>query len=518
MAISVIPTDGHSHVIQIYSDITAEWTSGDDAKVVNWTTLATTDTVTHQIQLQSPSPFSEVDDHAEYGAVFYSTSNAFNATFQSGSHDDVRIQFINYGRLPNSRDTDFRPIEDGWPVFGLAHDLGKISGPTVPTVFSIGHVRDPALRYTSPEGRVQPRSLYFWSRFSAISDVISFFLRDYHNALFKAALLDARVEHDAKNISADYAAIVALSLRQAVGATEITISKRNDGSWNTSDVLVFLKGENYPNVTEHTDVNDESLKLEETTNMLIMVLSYAQKYNDYTQLRRYGTLFDQWTPTLIDESLIPGYQVTIDESLAGNLPNQTNLAIKGIIGIKALSLIAGILGNENKSSLYSEIAARYVDCWQGLSTSSTGKHLALNYGNSSSWGLFYNLYADRLLKLNLFPASVYQLQTAWYKTVALSFGVPVNSRFTYTKTDSQIWTAATVTDIATRDLFITSVKKYVSAGLSDQRDLYDASTGAAGDFRARPVVGGHLGRYLEPFKSSALIMSVKISDTALLVL
>lgn len=65
MAVSVIPTDGRSHAIQIYSDITAEWTSGDDAKVVNWTTWATTDTVTHQIQLQSPSPFSEVDDHAE---------------------------------------------------------------------------------------------------------------------------------------------------------------------------------------------------------------------------------------------------------------------------------------------------------------------------------------------------------------------------------------------------------------------------------------------------------------------
>ncbi|KAG6869299.1 hypothetical protein C0993_000052 [Termitomyces sp. T159_Od127] len=189
--------------------------------------------------------------------------SVFNTTFQSGSHDDVRIQFLDNGRLSNSRDTNFRSIEDGWPVFGLAHDLGKISGPTVPLVFSIGHVRDPVIRYTWPEGRVQPRSLYFWSRFSAISDVvcekfgflqdhcgvlrtllkISFFLRDYHNALFKATLLDAQVEHDGKKISADYAAIVALSLRQAVGATEITISRRKDGSWNSSDVLVFLKGQ-----------------------------------------------------------------------------------------------------------------------------------------------------------------------------------------------------------------------------------------------------------------------------------
>lgn len=55
----------------------------------------------------------------------------------------------------------------------------------------------------------------------------------------------------------------------------------------------------------------------------------------------------------------------------------------------------------------------------------------------SSWGLSYNLYADKLLKLNLFPASIYSmrkyslvaikdllivsLETAWYKTVARMF-------------------------------------------------------------------------------------------------
>lgn len=53
---------------------------------------------------------------------------------------------------------------------------------------------------------------------------------------------DNQVNSDALKISADYAAIVALSIRQALGAIEITISKNSDGSFNTSDVLVFLKG------------------------------------------------------------------------------------------------------------------------------------------------------------------------------------------------------------------------------------------------------------------------------------
>lgn len=33
---------------------------------------------------------------------------------------------------------------------------------------------------------------------------------------------------------------------------------------------------------------------------------------------------------------------------------------------------------------------------------------SLQYGNSSSWGLAYNLYSDKLLKFDLFPQSVYE--------------------------------------------------------------------------------------------------------------
>ncbi|EEB88204.1 hypothetical protein MPER_14094, partial [Moniliophthora perniciosa FA553] len=82
-----------------------------------------------------------------------------------------------------------------------------------------------------------------------------------------------------------------------------------------------------------------------------------------------------------------------------------------------MSEIARRLGDTNKASNYSSIAADYVTRWQRLATSSSGNHLTLSYGDNNSWGLSYNLLADKLLKLNLFPASVYQMQTAWYKTV-----------------------------------------------------------------------------------------------------
>ncbi|KAG6873728.1 hypothetical protein C0995_011547 [Termitomyces sp. Mi166 len=486
MAISVTSTDDVAHSVQVYSDITAEWVSADNSLVVDWSTSATGDVITHQVQSRSSSVFSEAQNHVQYGSTFYSTLNTANTTYQTGTDVAVRTQFITNGHLSNTRDIDFRAIDNhsSWPVFGLAQNLGLVTGPTS-VVFSIGHVRDPAIQYVVPGG-TQNRSLYFWSQFSTVSALISYFLKDYSGALSRAQMLDSRVNSDASKISADYADLVTLSIRQAIGAMEITISKNSDGTWNTSDIIIFLKeissgenvntvdvifpawptllylnpvlgkylleglfryqasglypnkwsvhdlGSSYPKALGHNDGNEKTMPVEgsqlslhtentpyllaESGNMLIMALSYAQKTGDNSQLARYTTLLDQWTQFLITDSLVPANQLSTD-NFAGTLANQTNLAVKGIIGIKAMSQIYSILGNTAQSSNYSSIAADFVTKWQTLAMSSTGQHLTLNYGNSSSWGLTYNLYGDKLLKLNLFPTQIYSLQTAWYKTV-----------------------------------------------------------------------------------------------------
>ncbi|ESK94383.1 glutaminase, partial [Moniliophthora roreri MCA 2997] len=548
MTVSAASTDGASHSVQVYSDISAEWVSGDNSLTANWSTTTSGSIVTHQVQLTSPRAFAETNDHTQYGSAFYSTPNTVGATFQTGADVTVRAQFINNGRLPNTQDTNFRAISNNWPVFALAHDLGNVgSGSTAPVVFSVGHIRDPAIQYVVRGGSLQNRSLYFWSQFSSPAALISSFLGDFANALTRANAFDAKLNTDANKISADYASIAALSVRQAFGATEVTISRNSDGSWNTNDVIVFMKeissdgntntvdvifpawpiflytnpalgkyllegilryqasglypnkwsvhdiGAHYPQAIGHNDGRDEAMPVEESGNMLIMALSYAQKTGDNSHLTTYNTLFDQFTQFLITDSLIPANQISTDD-FAGPLANQTNLAIKGIVGIKAMSEIARRLGDTNKASNYSAIAANYVTRWQGLATSSSGNHLTLSYGDNNSWGLSYNLLADKLLKLNLFPASVYQMQTAWYKTVTQPFGVPLDTRHTYTKSDWEIWTAGLVTDTATRDIFISAVRKWASSGTSSAPfgDWYETTNGAPQGFRARPVVGGHL--------------------------
>ncbi|KAF8826858.1 hypothetical protein HHX47_DHR5000639 [Lentinula edodes] len=50
-----------------------------------------------------------------------------------------------------------------------------------------------------------------------------------------------------------------------------------------------------------------------------------------------------------------------------------------------------------------------------------------------------------------------------------------------------------MTDTGVRDMFISSVTKFASSGMSSQplTDWYDAASGMSETFRARPVVGGH---------------------------
>jgi hypothetical protein len=548
MTVTAVSNNGGSHNVQVYSDISAEWVSGNNDLTVNWNTTTTNNIITHQTQLTSPSLYSEANDHTQYGSAFYSIENLSGTTYQTGQDTVVRANFIKSGNLPNTKDSNFRAISNNWPVFGFARNLGTVgTSQSSPVVFTVGHVRDPSIQYILKGGALQDRHPYHITKYSSATQIIAAFLPDYSNALTRAKAFDAQVHSDASKISSDYASIVDLSIRQVLAATELTVSKDGSGNANATDVLLFMKeissdgnmntvdvifpswpallylnptmgrylldvlfryqasglypnkwsvhdvGGSYPKALGHNDGGDEAMPVEESGNMLIMTLSYTQKTGDKYLISTYTKLLDQWTQFLITDSLIPGNQLSTDD-FAGRLENQTNLAIKGIVGIRAMGEIYRLLGDNTKADNYTSIAASYVTKWQTLAASKTGAHMTLNYNNDASWGLTYNLFGDKLLKLNLFPKSVYDSQTAWYKTVAKPYGVPLDTRHTYTKSDWEIWTAAISSTTEVRDLFISSVKKYAAAGISSQPlgDWYETTNANPQGFRNRPVVGGHL--------------------------
>lgn len=202
----------------------------------------------------------------------------------------------------------------------------------------------------------------------------------------------------------------------------------------------------FPNATGYVAGNDEQMALEECGNMVIMTLACAQRANDTGYLSRRYPKVQQGVDYLINDSLIPGYQVSTD-NFAGPLANQTNLAFKGIIGIGAMAQIAHLTDNTADTQYYSSIAKSYISQWQTLGIAAGNStelpHTTLNYGASYTYGLLYNLWADQELKLGLVPQSAYRMQSNFYLTAEEPFGVPLDTRHTYTKTDWEAMTAAT---------------------------------------------------------------------------
>ena len=93
-------------------------------------------------------------------------------------------------------------------------------------------------------------------------------------------------------------------------------------------------------------------------------------------------------------------------------------------------------------------------------------------------GLLYNLYGDKLLKLNFVPQSVYDMQSAFYPTVEQKYGVPLDTRHNYTKSDWEMWTAAIASD-STKKMFISDLAKWINETPTNKAltDWYDVQTG-----------------------------------------
>ena len=350
-------------------------------------------------------------------------------------------------------------------------------------------------------------------------------------------------------------------------------------------------GYHFPNATGHADGRDEYMPVEECGNILIMGLALVNslKYdtgaaagsvwselgsdsfdpNPHTSafslkdletrdgifglddswggstkgikqaqkwVNRSYKLWKQWTGYLIEFSLEPENQLSTDD-FAGPLQLQTNLALKGILGIKAMSQISQTIGNVADMKYYKNISDVYVSKWEEYGLSRDGSHFKLSYDWYGSWTILYNLYADTLLcfhlegtssalssnhasspsndqkplgplsshpqhssplaltnKTGFVPPQVYKIQSDWYHAVRQTYGLPLDSRHLYTKSDWQFFAAA-VTSKSVRAEILQSVAKWVNETGTDRpfTDLYETESGGwpGAHFMARPVVGGH---------------------------
>jgi hypothetical protein len=105
-----------------------------------------------------------------------------------------------------------------------------------------------------------------------------------------------------------------------------------------------------------------------------------------------------------------------------SISNQTNLAIKGIIAIEAMSKMCSSVNQTADAGRY-HVRTRFVRChamtlihlqtavtnlygqWKRLALGSD-QHLLLAYEQANTWTLGYNLFADKWLGTNVVEPSV----------------------------------------------------------------------------------------------------------------
>lgn len=385
-----------------------------------------------------------------------------------------------------------------------------------------------------------------------ITDAIRRIGAQFDGILNRCAELDARIMADAAKVSGDYVKVVCAAWRHTFAAHKLIatpkgemalLSKENDsnGCIGTVDVSypsipMFLKYcpelvnalcrpvlefasmpvwqadyaphdvGRYPNATGQVygakrgarnghahppyylypataDVYDfrYQMPVEECGNMLIMLAAGQQFGADKALADNYRGLLDKWVSYLVRYGEDPGEQLCTDD-FAGHLAHNVNLAAKAIVGVACYGRLTGDPAWEQKAK---EMAGRFLDkvgCEGGTPLTLDGQ----------GWSMKYNLLWDKVLHLDLLPDRFYDAETRSYLPRMNRYGLPLDSRADYTKSDWICWTAALAEDPEVRAALLSPIALALRETPSRVpfSDWYDTKTGHYVAFIARSVQGG----------------------------
>lgn len=520
----VIANDQKSHEVNVYfsassdiavyqphQEVRAESYSSDGLSILKTGTVA------------QPILEKGADDMRIDWGYFYVATPQDAGAVQSVSHDHLAIANARTGAKPTT-------LEGRSLWLNTEIPFGRVGDQAVEKFVELGYDEELSIQYFGENLRP------WWNRTGnrTMEDQLRQAATDYQETMKRSREFDEKVYQDAlRSGGEEYAHLCILAYRQSIAAHTLVESPKGEVLWlskennsggfiNTVDVtypsaplyllynpellegmltgiFYFSESGKYPHPWAAHDLGTypkangqtygEPMPIEESGNMIILTAAIT-KVNGHAEFaKKHWKMLTTWADYLVQEGLDPKEQLCTDD-FAGHLARNANLSVKAIVGIACYAYIAEVLGEKETAQKYRTIAKEMVPQWMQLADA--GDHYALTFDDRETWSQKYNLIWDKVLGLDLFPQHVYDTEINYYLTKINRFGIPLDSRKTYTKNDWIVWTASFAPKTDQFLALIRPLYRHVLEGPSrvPLNDFYDSVTGKRENFKARSVVGG----------------------------
>ena len=243
----------------------------------------------------------------------------------------------------------------------------------------------------------------------------------------------------------------------------------------------------YPETVDNYEFRMQ-MPVEECGNMLLMMAACGRADGDWSMAGEHLDTLRTWCRYLIEYGEDPGEQLCTDD-FAGHMARNINLSAKAIMGVAAMSMILENLGRGEEAASYMEKARAMGASW--LERADNGEYSWLTF-DGLGWSQKYNLVWDKLFGWNILPDSFYRRELASYLPRINPYGLPLDSRAPYTKSDWTMWVAAMADNRETFDALCAPIARFLRE--SECRvafgDYYDTNEATIECFIARSVQGG----------------------------
>ena len=239
------------------------------------------------------------------------------------------------------------------------------------------------------------------------------------------------------------------------------------------------------------------MPVEECGNMLIMEAATAVASKDVTFAASHIETLETWCEYLIKYGEDPENQLCTDD-FAGRLARNCNLSLKAIMGIESLAIIKDMMGDKKGAEKLTAEAKRIALSFKERAANDDGSY-RLAYDWQNSFSMKYNLVWDKLFGTGIIPEDVIKTEFKSYKKHMNRYGLPLDNRADYTKSDWYIWTGLMAPTKGEFEKFIAPLWDAYNESTSrvPATDWYMTSTAIHRHFRTRTVVGGHFMKLLE---------------------